>query len=566
MKNAIFAVLIAAGSTSPLVAQHGSEPARPPRVYATSPIAAADVANWRSDLRQLVRELEHNHPNPYHKTPREKIASAVAQLDARIPQLAAHEIIVELERIIAMVGDGHSNLNLVMSAGVDFHQLPIRFGIYQDGVLVEAADAAHRDVVGGRVVAIDGTPIDTVLARIKPIVSRDNDQWLDVATPQLMNLIEVLHALRIAKSLDGVRLQVVRGGRDVAVDIKPLAHTRGRPYGYPFRVQLTNSWVDARDASGKPEPLYQQRVSEVHWWQYVPQDRLLYIKWDQVQNRSNGETAFAMFRDAMQYAREHTADIDKVLLDIRNNTGGEGGLLDPILREIVRTREVDEPGKFFVAIGPRTFSAALLFSVMLERYARPIFVGEPTGGKVNIYAGHVIATLHNSGIAVSISPALYQTTYAGDTREYLTPRLYVRPSIADYLANRDPVYETVVDYKPSTLAADLERLITAGDSARAESLVRSYAADPLNKFNGAAAIVNAVGYRFLRAGDRARALAVFRMNVRVHPNYTNGWDSLGEAYAETGDVANAIKAFEVVLQREPANGRARELLARLRRL
>jgi predicted Zn-dependent protease len=69
----------------------------------------------------------------------------------------------------------------------------------------------------------------------------------------------------------------------------------------------------------------------------------------------------------------------------------------------------------------------------------------------------------------------------------------------------------------------------------------------------------------LQAGDHVNALRMFRLNVRVHPEYTNGWDSLGEAYTEAGDKANAIKAFEVVLAREPDNGRAREFLQRLRR-
>ena len=563
MKNVIVGALLAACFTAPLMAQHGPVASRPARVYTTSPIAAADVAGWRSDLQQLVTELQAKHPNPFHKTDRARFMAAATQLDARIPQLAAHEIIVEFERIVALVGDGHTNINLVMAEGVDFHQLPIRFGLYRDGWYVEAADAAYREVVGGRVVAINDVPIDTVVARIRPLVSRDNDQWFAVATPQLMNLVEVLHALRVAKDLTGVRLRVMRDERAVEADLKPLAQTRGRPYGYPFRHEYTSNWVDARPAT--EPPLYQQRINEVHWWQYVPRDRLLYIKWDQVQNRSSTETALQTFQTALRYAREHAGDIDKVLLDLRNNTGGEGGLLDPIVREIIRTREVDEPGRFFAAIGPRTFSAALLMSSALERYARPIFVGEPTGGKVNVYAGHVMATLPNSGIAVSISPSLYQTSYPNDAREYVTPRLFVQPSFADYLANRDPVYNAVVAYRPSTLAADVERLVTAGDSASAEALVRKYAADPINRFNGAAGVVNAAGYRLLRAGDRARALVVFRMNVRVHPEYTNGWDSLGEAYADAGDVANAIKAFEVVVAREPGNGRAREFLERLKR-
>jgi tetratricopeptide (TPR) repeat protein len=564
MKTLIIAAALCVGGT-PALAQHGPVASKPPRVYTTSPIPSADVAGWRHDLRQLVSELERNHPAPFNRTPRPTFVAAVARLEQRIPQLAAHEIIVEMQRLVALVGDGHTNINLTNAAGVDFHQLPIRFGMYGDGVFVEAGDVAYKDAVGGRVVAIDDTPIDTVLARMRPLISRDNDQWIAVATPQFLNLIEVLLALRIAKDLEDVTLRIERDGRISDVVIKPLTQTRPRAFGYPFRAQYTSTWVDARDAADSEPPLYQQRVDEVYWWQYIAKDRVLYIKWDQVQNRPQGESALQMFRNALAYAREHAGEIDKVLVDIRNNTGGEGGLLDPILREIVRTREVDEPGRFFVAIGPRTFSAALLMSSALERYARPIFVGEPTGGKVNVYAGHVFATLGFSHVGVSISPALYQTSFPNDARPFIAPRLYVRPTFADYLANRDPVYEAVAAYKPPAFAQDVERMVLAGDTTGAATLLRRYAADPINAFNGAAPLINAAGYRQLRAGNAEAALRLFRLNVRVHPDYTNGWDSLGEAYAEMGRRTEAIAAFEEVLRREPGNGRAREFIERLRR-
>ena len=559
----IAAALLAANVTH-AVAQHGPAPAQPPRTYTTTPVAPAAAAEWRADLKQLVTELERNHPDPFNETPRTVFLDAVAKLDRRIPELAAHEIIVEFERLVALVGDGHTNINMLNSAGVDFHVLPLRFGFYSDGVYIEAADASYAGAVGGRVVAIEDTPIDSVMARIRPLVSRDNDEWVAVATPHLMSLIEVLHALRIAKGLDGVRVRVMQDGRAVNVDVKPLAETRTRPGGYPLRSTYTGTWMDAMTAAAGIAPLYQQRLDSIYGWQYVPKDRVLYIWWNQVQNRAQGESALGMFQDALAYAREHASEIDKVLIDVRNNTGGEGGLLDPIVREIIRTREIDEAGRLFVAIGPRTFSAALIMAVQLDRYTDATFVGEPTGGKPNVYAGHVVVTLRNSGIGVSISPAFYQSGFPSDVREFVAPRLYVKPSFADYRAGRDPVYDAVVKYRAPVLGAEVERLAATGDTAGAEALVRRYASDPINRYNGATGITNAAGYRLLRAGDPVAALRVFRLNVRVHPDYANGWDSLGEAYADSGDRVNAIMAFEQLLKLEPNNGRAREFLLRLK--
>lgn len=560
----LLAALVAAAAT-PLPAQHSAERARPPRIYTVRAVSAAEAAGWRSDLKQLVRELERVHPDPYGKTSRAGLMQAVEQLDGRIPSLAAHEIIVELERIVALVGDGHTNINLTVNAGVDFHQLPIRLGLYADGLWVEAADRKYASAVGGKVVAIGGVSADSAIARVAPIISRDNDQWIQVAAPHLLNLIEVLHALRLADGLERARFTIEQGRSRQDIALEPLPATRPRPFGYPFLPRYTSDWVDARDVATAPVPLYQRRFDDVYWWEYLPGERLLYIKWDQVANRAGGETALQTFRTAMGFARENAGRIDKVLLDIRNNTGGEGGLLDAITREIVRTREVDEPGRFFVAIGPRTFSAGLLFTMQLARYARPIFVGEPTGGKVNVPAGHEFVILPFSGVAVSISPALYQTGVPSDVRPFVAPRLAVRPAFRDYATNRDPVLDAVLRYDSAAFALDIRSELERGDTAAAEQRVRAYDALPINRYFASAAAINALGYQFLRAHRMAEALRTFRLNVRLHPDYVNGWDSLGEAYEQAGQIAEAIAAFEQVLRREPGNGRAREFLARLRR-
>ncbi|MEX2282188.1 MAG: tetratricopeptide repeat protein [Gemmatimonadota bacterium] len=564
MKVVVF-VLSGALFGAPAAAQHAAEMARPPRTYSTSAIQAGDVAGWRADLRQLMREIERIHPDPFLKNPRAAFEAAIAALDARIPQLAAHEIIVELERVVAMVGDGHTNILLTANAGVDFHQLPIRLGLYADGFWVEAADRKYAPAVGGKLVAIGGVRSDSALARLIPIISRDNDQWFQVAAPNLLNLIEVLHALKLSDRLDRARFTIEKDGRQSDVVLEPLPDTRPRPFGYPFMPGYTSDWVDARDQAKLPVPLYQRRAEENYWWEYQPSQRLLYIKWDQVMNRPGAETALQTFRTAMAYARENAAHIDKVLIDIRNNTGGEGGLLDPIAREIVRTREVDEPGRLFVAIGPRTFSAGLLFTMQLARYTRAIFVGEPTGGKVNVAAGHEFVILPFSGVGVSVSPAFYQTGIPSDRREFVAPRLAVRPTFEDYKANRDPVLEAVLRYDSASVAINIEAELVRGDTAAAEKRVRDYDTLPLNRYMASAPAINALGYQFLRSHRMTEALRTFRLNVRVHPEYVNGWDSLGEAYEQAGQIAEAIAAFQEVLRREPNNGRAREILARLQR-
>ena len=172
--------------------------------------------------------------------------------------------------------------------------------------------------------------------------------------------------------------------------------------------------------------------------------------------------------------------------------------------------------------------------------------------------------LPNSGIVVAISPDLYQMgAFPRDARRQATPRLAAVPTFEDYRTNRDPALAAILAYEPDRLATVLMAALVAGDSARAAAIVRAYAADPVNRFRGAAPELNALGYRLLRGGREAEALSVFELNVRVHPRYANGWDSLGEAYVTAGRRDDAVRAFERALVIEPGLAPAQAWLRRL---
>jgi len=111
-------------------------------------LTAAEAVRWRADLRYLAAELPRRHPNLYHAVSREAFARAVRRLDARIPTLRRHEVILELARLVALVGDGHTNVAPARDTVIGFHSLPLRFYLFSDGLFVRAADTAHAGLRG----------------------------------------------------------------------------------------------------------------------------------------------------------------------------------------------------------------------------------------------------------------------------------------------------------------------------------------------------------------------------------------------------------------------------------
>ncbi|MGH7605819.1 MAG: hypothetical protein ACREME_00640, partial [Gemmatimonadales bacterium] len=194
---------------------------------------------------------------------------------------------------------------MYFAQGIDFHVLPYRFGIYDDGIYVEAADRAYADLVGRRLVSIGGVPAEVALARVARLISRDNDNWIAAVGPHLLNRMEVLHALGLAQTLRHAELTVRAGEGTNTRAVAALPDPPRPSFGLPFLPRLTDDWVDARDAAPGPAPAFQRRFEDIYWWEYLPDHDLLYVAWNQVQNRPDGPTALATFREAMAFAREH---------------------------------------------------------------------------------------------------------------------------------------------------------------------------------------------------------------------------------------------------------------------
>lgn len=77
--------------------------------------------------------------------------------------------------------------------------------------------------------------------------------------------------------------------------------------------------------------------------------------------------------------------------------------------------------------------------------------------------------------------------------------------------------------------------------------------------------LNAFGYEFLnQRHDPANAITLFRLNVELHPDAWNVYDSLGEGLAAAGNVPEAIRNYETSLRLNPDNDNARKALEKLR--
>jgi C-terminal processing protease CtpA/Prc len=124
---------------------------------------------------------------------------------------------------------------------------------------------------------------------------------------------------------------------------------------------------------------------------------------------------------------------------LRYNPGGDDDAYTSLLRVLTTNPALSQPESLVVIIGRQTFSAAVLFATELDKETNAVFVGEPTGGRPNLYADPRPLELPNSGIVVDVSTKYFEVGGASDQRDAIVAHIAATSVLDDLLAGRDPV-------------------------------------------------------------------------------------------------------------------------------
>ena len=526
----------------------------------TAPVKVVGMTpdKWREDLRYLATEMPKVHKNLFHAMTREQFDTAVRRLDERIPSLSRNQILVEFARIVAMVRDGHTFMPLFTDPKADFHAFPVNFYFFEDGLFVQSAKPEYAKAAGAKLIKIGNTRAEDAYKLASELVSRDNEMGVRAFAPRLLSMPEILEGLGIIEGTESARYTLEADGQQFTLEVKAV------PVAEIVNHLRTSSgkWVDARDNAKAPTPLWLKDTHNNYWFEYLPDSKTIYVQYNAVQNKPD-ESIAKFFQRVFAYAESNT--FDRLVIDLRNNGGGNNSLNWPIIYGLIRSDKVNQRGKLFAIIGRETFSAAQNCVNQLERHTNVTFVGEPTAGNPNHYGDPRRLFLPNSGLAVFVSTLWWQDMDPRDTRPWIAPSVAVKQSFDDYRNNIDPILNAVVTFVPEPpLAETLLEALKANDVARASARYRAFKDDPRHAYVNTEFQINRLGYELLGTNQVDLAIEVFKLNVASYPHSANVYDSLGEAYVKKGNKELAIRNYEKTLELNPGNDGARAALKTLR--
>ena len=141
--------------------------------------------------------------------------------------------------------------------------------------------------------------------------------------------------------------------------------------------------------------------------------------------------------------RAQADDVERVVIDLRHNSGGDNTTLAP-LELALRDPAIDRPGKLYAIIGRVTFSAAANFATDLEGATSVTFAGEDMGGSPNLFGDTRPVTLPDSGQILRMAARYWERSTPDDMRITIEPEIRAELTADDYFAGRDPVLEAIV--------------------------------------------------------------------------------------------------------------------------
>jgi hypothetical protein len=387
---------------------------------ATNVFATSNDGGWKADIDAVTTELPRRHANAFFHISKQTFDSASKALIAQLPSLTDSAAAVGLYRLVAMIGDGHTSVS-----GWKFSSYPFEAYWFEEGIYLTRVAVTQSDLLGSRIVAVNGKPIDEVTAAVATVFSHENDSWMRSQVPVYLAYGEVLAALGIT------------------TDEHEARFTFAAADGTLFeRTLQTTGMAAGWDA---PPPSRAKRDANLNYWaQYYEASSALFVKYNLCMN--DPKKPFATFiNEAL--AGVGNRPIDKLVIDLRDNPGGDTAVFQPLLSRIQSTPALNRRDHLLVLIGRSTFSSALINALELKQQTNAILIGEPTGGKPNSYGEVRTYALPNSRLTLWYSTKFFQLLRNEDPPS-LAPHVVMPPSAAAFFGGGDNVLDALIPPVP----------------------------------------------------------------------------------------------------------------------
>ena len=285
------------------------------------------------DTRELARIIEDTHPDPYGGGGgRIAFHRRLHTVLNAIPDegMTKEEYQRLVRPFVAGVGDAHTNFLTAYSGDPRPDGLPLRLKVVDESLVIVGIQQSHRELLGSRLVSVEGVPLADLAARQRRLEGIDNQfhALYALATKSLMHRARLRDLIPEWRGTDPIRVELLR--QDGSVTARTLAPARRDSAwaAFPSRVSL-------------PQP-----IRGSFRWDFLPPpdggQEIAYVRFTHMggylENTEQRHPVRAMLTrppSATREFRELVVEMKKrgtqtLVLDVRGNPGGNS-LISEIL-------------------------------------------------------------------------------------------------------------------------------------------------------------------------------------------------------------------------------------------
>ncbi len=509
---------------------------------------------WLKDVDTLTALIEKHHPKLWEKISREKFMKQAEGIKAGLPDWSVEKITIELMGLVASQGDGHSEILL---NGVERFNLwfPLRMESFHDGVFITACDEAHGELLGAQVLKLDGTEMKEALKKIGVITPKDSDIAASRLIANYLPNAVILKTLQITEKSEAMQLEVL----DAGGNIKSVSISSA-PWG------MTGNWTWNKTAvptKNKKVSIYQEHQDKLphylakmvplripYWFELYDDKKLLFFQWNQIANWRRDPIGDFTKRLFLAFD-ENAETLDKFVIDLRFNEGGNGLLARPFVQELILRRNLLPRGRLYIITGRHTFSAASNLIGQMLKQTNAVTVGDIAPGPLNWCSDVIDFRLTNSALIVNISTMFWMEGHATDRRGFYPPECFIPQTFKDLISFVDRPLEMI---KGNRIEPLMDILLSKGWGSfytEFEKIKTNYP-DVKNWFPYTHfELVQTAYFKLLPAGKGSDAVELLRLNTEIFPSEFRSWYGLAEIAKETGQIDVALQAHEKLRTLEP---------------
>lgn len=397
-----------------------------------------------ADLEYVIERLEQIHPMTVNGFSYQQNAIISNIRQAINGPIRKNEFFFLINQLFHSFKDAHTNVWSSWKEGI-----PIPLLWLENQLVVEFDTEYHQR--GDKIITIGNRDVDFLYNELKSIICGENNHYVKLMGQSFLISSTFLDYYNLIND-DSVTIMIERDKLELETRL-PVIQLGPRPQSTEYK------WIDYKIDSAKDIAVLV--LNECRYYSdYM-------------------DTLFVFFKEVCKN------DVNNIVLDLRNNSGGNSNVINEFLRYLNKDRykwfgtsirhskyarkmkgesgfgyqehmpsvmvsnkvsdeELLFKGNLFVLTSKSTFSSANMFAVVIKDNEFGTIIGEPTGNAPSCYGDALEFRMPKTQIDFRVSYKYFMRPEPdAGTKPYLNPDILLIREIGDVISKRDPQLEEV---------------------------------------------------------------------------------------------------------------------------